>query len=142
MRFVDTNIPVYAVSTLPGDEPKQQIAETLLDRNDLAISPQVLGEFYHQVTRPSRPGGALSHNQAVRVIANLERHQVQNLTMNTVKLALEYREKFGLSYWDCLILATAKLGGCDLVYSEDMSQEQDYDGMRVLNPFAGLLPGT
>ena len=62
--------------------------------------------------------------------------------MNTVKLALEYREKFGLSYWDCLILATAKLSGCDLIYSEDMSQEQDYDGMRVLNPFAGLLPGT
>ena len=138
MRFVDTNIPVYAVSTLPGDEPKQKIAETLLDRNDLAISPQVLGEFYHQVIRPSRPGGALSHDQAVRVIANLERHHVQNLTMNTVKLALEYREKFGLSYWDCLILATAKLSGCELVYSEDMSQEQDYDGMIVLNPFSGL----
>ena len=73
MRFVDTNIPVYAVSILPGEELKQGIVETLLDRDDLVPSPQVLGEFYHQVTRQSRPGSALSHNQAIRIIANLER---------------------------------------------------------------------
>ena len=79
MRFVDTNIPVYAVSVLPDDQTKQEIAENLLDREDLAMSPQVLGEFYHQVTRPSRPG-ALRHDQAVRVIANLERHHIHNLT--------------------------------------------------------------
>ena len=43
---------------------------------------------------------------------------------------------FRLSYWDCLILAAAKLSGCDAVYSEDMSASQDYDGVRVINPFA------
>ena len=135
MPFVDTNIPVYAVSLVKEDEPKQRIAETLLARNDLVISPQVLGEFYHQVTRPSRPGGALSHEQAVRVIASLERHRVQDLNRNTVRVALEYREKFQLSYWDCLILAAARLGECDVVFSEDLSQKQDYDGIRVINPF-------
>ena len=62
--------------------------------------------------------------------------------MNTVRVALEYRERFALSYWDCPILATAKLSGCEVVYSEDMSQEQDYDGMRVINPFAGLQEAT
>ena len=135
MPFVDTNIVVYAVSLVEEDEPKQRIAETLLTRNDLVISPQVLGEFYHQVTRPSRPGGTLSHEQAVRVIASLERHRVQDLNRNTVRVALEYREKFQLSYWDCLILAAARLGGCDVLFSEDLSQEQDYDGIRVINPF-------
>ena len=25
--------------------------------------------------------------------------------------------------------------GCDAVYSEDLSSEQDYDGLRVINPF-------
>lgn len=134
MRFVDTNIPVYAVSVLPDDQTKQEIAENLLDREDLAMSPQVLGEFYHQVTRPSRPG-ALRHDQAVRVIANLERHHIHSLTAGTVKKALEYRERFGLSYWDCLILAAAKHSGCDVVYSEDMSTEREYDGIRVVNPF-------
>lgn len=49
---------------------------------------------------------------------------------------MQYRESFGLSYWDCLILAAAKQSGCDAVYSEDMSASQDYDGIRVINPFA------
>ena len=137
MRFVDTNIPVYAVSVLPEDRIKQGIAENLLNQDNLAMSPQVLGEFYHQVTRPSRPG-ALRHDQAVRVIANLERHHVQSLTIDTVKTALEYRERFDLSYWDCLIIAAARHSGCDVVYSEDMSPEQEYDGIRVVNPFREL----
>ena len=34
------------------------------------------------------------------------------------------------------ILAAARVAGCDAVYSEDMSAAQDYDGPRVLNPFA------
>ena len=33
------------------------------------------------------------------------------------------------------ILAAAKILGCDAVYSEDMSDQQDYDGVRVINPF-------
>ena len=45
-------------------------------------------------------------------------------------------QRFGLSYWDGAILAAARATGCDTVYSEDMSSEQDYDGLRVINPFA------
>ena len=100
------------------------------------MSPQVLGEVYHQVTRPSR-SGALRHDQAARVIANLERHHIQSLTVATAKTAPEYREGFDLSYWDRLILAAARHSGCDVVYSEDMSPEQEYDGIRVVNPFSG-----
>ena len=43
--------------------------------------------------------------------------------------------RFGLSYWDGAILAAARTLGCDAVYSEDLSSEQDYDGLRVKNPF-------
>ena len=48
---------------------------------------------------------------------------------------MRYRERFALSYWDCLILAAAKQSGCEAVFSEDMSAGQDYDGLRVINPF-------
>ena len=44
--------------------------------------------------------------------------------------------RFLLSYWDGAILAAAAAAGCDAVYSEDLSAEQDYDGLRVINPFA------
>jgi predicted nucleic acid-binding protein len=45
--------------------------------------------------------------------------------------------RFELSYWDGAILAAARAAGCDAVYSKDLSSEQDYDGLRVINPFAG-----
>ena len=137
MRFVDTNVLIYAVSPRLEDVGKQRIAEELLIREagNLAISVQVLGEFYVQVTRTSRPG-ALNHNQAVAMIENLKRYHVQPLTLETVSRALQYRTRFSLSYWDCLILASAKLSECDALYSEDMSDGQNYDGIRVINPFA------
>ena len=136
MRFVDTNIPVYAVSPRLADSAKREISRNLLaqDTGQLAVSVQVLGEFYTQATRPSRPG-ALSHHEAMAFIRELRRHHVQPLTLETFDRALQYRESFRLSYWDCLILAAAKLSGCDAVYSEDMSARQDYDGLQVINPF-------
>ncbi len=137
MRFVDSNIPIYAVSLRTEDRGKRRISRELLGQGpgDLAVSVQVLGEFYSQSTRTSRPG-ALSHDEALAFIRELRRHYVQPLTFETFDIAMRYRERFRLNYWDCLILAAAKLSGCDAVYSEDMSADQDYDGIRVINPFA------
>lgn len=137
MRFVDTNIPLYAVSPHPEDISKRRVSRELLSQNtgQLALSVQVLGEFYFQVTRPTR-SGSLTHNEAVTVIVDLKRHHVQPLTLETFDMAIRYRERFGLSYWHCLILAAARQSGCDAVYSEDMSAGQDYDGIGVINPFA------
>ena len=50
--------------------------------------------------------------------------------------AMSISQRFQLSYWDGAILAAARALGCEVVYSEDMSSEQDYDGLRVINPFA------
>ena len=50
-------------------------------------------------------------------------------------------QRFGLSYWDGAILSAARALGCDAVYSEDLSSQQDYDGVRVINPFDdGAIP--
>ena len=51
MRFVDTNIPVYAVSTLPEDAPKQQVAEHLLSEPDLAFSAAESGTSVSALVR-------------------------------------------------------------------------------------------
>ena len=63
MRFVDTNVLIYAVSPSPEEAYKCRIAQELLSQDDLALSVQVLQEFYHQVTRPTR-SHALTHAQA------------------------------------------------------------------------------
>ena len=135
MRFVDTNILIYAVSAQSGETEKRDRARRLLKRRDLTLSTQVLQEFYVQSTRPSRPG-ALTHSQAVAYISSMLRYPIQLVTLDTLQQAFRVRERFGLSYWDAAILASARLSRCSVVYSEDMSSEQDYDGLRVVNPFA------
>ncbi len=137
MRFADTNILLYAASPLPEEFAKHQVANEILAQRDLALSVQVLQEFYTQATRTSR-SWFLTHQQTVDFIRPLLRFPVQDVTLDLMHSALAIRARFGLNYWDCAILAAARLLGCDAVYSEDMSDTQDYDGLRVINPFAHL----
>lgn len=43
-----------------------------------------------------------------------------------------------VSHWDSTIIAAAQELGCKTLYSEDLNDGQDDDGVRVLNPFRGL----
>ncbi len=135
MRLLDTNVLLYAVSATAEDAGKRLRALDLLSGRNLALSVQVLQEFYVQATRPSR-AGALTHAEAAAFIEALQRFPVQAITLEVMRAAFAIRERFGLSYWDSAILAAAQARGCDAVYSEDLSAGQDYDGVRVINPFA------
>ena len=134
MRFVDTNVLLYAISSLDEENDKRSRALELLRDGDLAVSVQVLGEFYNQATRRSRQG-AITHEQALSFLESIISFPIQPMTLNVFRSAAEVCHRFGLSYWDSAILAAARIAGCDAVYSEDMSSEQDYGGLRVINPF-------
>ena len=95
---------------------------------------QVLQEFYYQATRPSRQA-AITHEQALEFIESIGSFPVQGITLDLFRAAVAISRRFGLSYWDGAILAAARAVGCDAVYSEDLSAEQDYDGLRVIDPF-------
>jgi predicted nucleic acid-binding protein len=74
MRFVDSNVLLYAASKLPEERPKAEIAYAILQSTDLAGSVQVLQEFYVQATRVNRPE-RLSHDDAIHVIRGFQRFQ-------------------------------------------------------------------
>ncbi len=111
MRFVDTNVLLYAVSVLPEDANKRRRARTLLTEADLAVSVQVLQEFYYQATRPSR-SAPLTHADALLFMEPIMSFHVQAVTLEVFRAALSIRQRFGLSYWDSAILAAAELQ-CD-----------------------------
>jgi len=134
MRFVDTNVLIYAISPDAEEAGKRHRAQDLLLDGDLAVSVQVLQEFYWQATRPSRRG-SLSPEQALLFIDSIREFPVQDVSLALFRAAVSLSRRFGLSYWDGAILAAAHACGCDAVYSEDMSDQQDYDGLRVINPF-------
>ena len=134
MRFVDTNVLLYAISRDRAEQDKAECARGILDGRDLALSVQVLQEFYVQATRASRPD-PITRQQAVRLIESFRRFPVQDVTSAIVMAALGTRDRFQLSYWDAAIIEASRAMGCEEVLSEDLGDGQDYAGVRVTNPF-------
>ncbi len=134
MRFVDTNILIYAIGLQPAPPEKKVIAREILARSDIALSVQVLQEFYVQATH-ARRSDALSHDLAVRLIEKWQRFRVQDNTVAVLQSALRLKQRFQTSYWDAAILAAAKAARCQQLLSEDLNHGQDYDGVVVVNPF-------
>ncbi len=134
MRFVDTNILLYAVGTAPGEADKAARARRLLDQADLAMSVQVLQEFYVQATRRTR-SDRLSHDQASALVESWLRFTVGEMTVAVIQAALVSMARYRLDYWDAAIIESARALGCDTLMSEDFSHGRDYDGVRVHDPF-------
>ena len=72
----------------------------------------------------------------MRFIEGLAEVPVQPVTTEVFRRATELSDRFGISYWDAAILAAAGVIRCEAVYSEDMNDQQDYGGLRVINPFS------
>lgn len=132
--FLDTNILIYSISDAPAEISKRDRSIALLARRDCILSVQVLQEFYVQATRASRPA-PLSHEKAVAFITAWRRFPVQPMTLALLQDALAIRAAHRFSYWDCAVIAAAKAGRCEDLFTEDMSDGQVIDGVRISNPF-------
>lgn len=132
--FLDTNILVYSVDE--KDKVKQSVARELianLVKNEEAIiSTQTLQEFYNAATKKliaSKKDAGTFVKQFSDCIP------VHNNTVNDVLTAISISEVSQLSFWDSLILASAKACGCSIVYSEDLNDGQNINGVKIVNPF-------
>ncbi len=135
MRFVDTNVLLYAVSSRAEEAPKAELARALLNEPDLGLSVQVLQEFYVQATRSSAPS-PISHESAVAFIRTLERFPLQEQTAGLMHAAFSTGSRYGISYRDAAIVEAARMLGCHQLLTEDLQHGQDFAGIRVANPFA------
>lgn len=134
IRFLDTNILLYSISTDRDETAKRDIATALLTGRDNALSVQVLQEFYVQATRPTRPT-PLPHEIAVGLVRTWLRFPVQDITLAVMSEALDIKAAVGLSYWDAAIVAAARALGCRELLSEDMSHGREITGVMIVNPF-------
>jgi predicted nucleic acid-binding protein len=134
VTFVDTSILLYAASTDPREAREAATARTVLDRPDLALSVQVLQEFYVQATRATRRD-RLTHQQAASLVEAWLRFTIQEITVPLMRAAFEVSARHRISYWDAAIVEAARLAGCRTVLSEDLTDGRDFDGVRVENPF-------
>ncbi|MEM0965770.1 MAG: PIN domain-containing protein [Verrucomicrobiota bacterium] len=137
MRFVDTNILLYRVSPAPAEKDKAEVASSILRDRDPCLSVQVLQEFYVQATRESRES-PLSHPEATGLIETWKRFSVQPMTLELMDNALSAKLRWQLSFWDAAIIEAARLQACSTLLSEDLTHDQNYGGIQVINPFIDL----
>ena len=133
--FVDTNVLIYAEDV--ADKVKQAAAlgwlRALWVRRCGRVSAQVLNEFYVNVTRKIKP--PMPAGDARAEVRRYQRWQPWVLDHSTVESAWAVESRYGLSYWDALIVASAQAQGCALLLTEDLQHDQLIDKVRVVNPF-------
>ena len=132
--FVDTNVLIYLFD---DDSPgKKARAQALLDeeKDQIVLSTQVLGEFYVNVTRKLEE--PLSPDAAAQAVEDFSRLEVQSITPELVLAAVRRSRSSLLSYWDSLIVETARSAGAVFLFTEDLQHGQEIDGLRIVNPFA------
>ena len=101
-----------------------------------AFSVQVAQEFFVNATRKLTP--ALSSSDALAFLKGINPATVVALDYELFEEVIRIQQRFQLSYWDAAIVAAAKRLNCGTLYSEDLSEGQSYDGVRVVNPFRAI----
>ncbi len=133
--FVDTNVLLYAEDR--AHSGKHAVARTWLRelwlRRSGRLSTQVLNEFYVIATRKLKP--PMPPGDARAEVRRLQRWQPWVVDHATVESAWAVESRFGVNYWDALMVAAAQQQGCDYLLTEDLQHEQLMDGVRILNPF-------
>jgi len=133
--FVDTNIWVYAVDRSdPAKRERARVAITPRTDAHIAISSQVLSEFYTVVTRKLQP--PLSDEQAAQMVDRLSQLPVVPVDADLVVRAIAGSRTWGISLWDALIIRAAEVAGCTILLSEDLADGATYGSVRVSNPLA------
>ena len=131
--FFDTNVLIYADDK---DAPAKQrkaldlIVEHRRTRSGV-VSLQVLQEYFVTVTRKLRVDAAIAR----RKVELLSEFDVASPEVRDILAAIDLHRLHGFSFWDALILRAAKQAGCSVLFSEDMQDTREIDGVRIVNPF-------
>jgi predicted nucleic acid-binding protein len=134
-EFLDTNIVLYAFDD--RDQRKQTIAQEFVRRavrTECVISVQVLSEISNTIL--SKLTVSNSIDLLREILDQLEPVPTVCPDERTVRRAVDCRERYGLDFFDGMIIAAAERAGCKTIWSEDLNAGEEYFGVKVANPFA------
>ena len=136
--FIDTNIWVYAFLETENSTGKQQDALELL-RNippatTLFVSVQVINEFHRTLSRKYKIPDDQIRDKVEKGITQIA--TVSSLELSDYHSAFNLRDRYKLSFWDSLIIASALRNGCTTLYTEDLAHDMTIDRkLRIINHF-------
>jgi predicted nucleic acid-binding protein len=131
--FFDTNILLYADDK--ATPAKQRRALELVAEHRRArtgvVSLQVLQEYFVTVTRKLHVDPRIARRK-VELLAEFD---VATPELADILAAIDLHRLHRFSFWDALILRAAKEAGCSVLFSEDMPDTREIDGLQIVNPF-------
>lgn len=133
--FVDTNVLVYSRDASEPEKQKQAMSwmDYLWRTRSGRLSFQVLQEFYVTVTAKLDPG--LDRESARKDIRSFLTWRPIHVNARIFDSAWHIQDRYGLSWWDALIVSAAQMAACRYLLSEDLQEEQVFDNLKVVNPF-------
>lgn len=135
LQFVDTNVLVYAydLSAANKHQRARDLVSDLWHNENGRLSIQVLQEFYVTVTGKIR--SPLPTDRASQIVADLGQWKLHSPRVDDLLNAIDLQIRYKISFWDAMIIASARQLGCQVLWSEDLNDGQDYGGVTVKNPF-------
>ena len=131
--FFDTNVLIYADDQ--AAPAKQRRALDLVAEHRLAgtgvVSLQVLQEYFVTVTRKLH----VDPRVARRKVELLAEFDIAAPDVGDILAAVDLHRLHGFSFWDALVVRAAKQSGCRVVFSENMQEAREIDGVHIVNPF-------
>lgn len=127
--FIDTNILLYLLSE---DAAKADRAEEILHIGGM-VSVQVLSELANVAHC-----NLIMPWEEICEILSLIRSlcSIEPLKLETHERGILIAKRYKLSIHDAMIIAAGLVGGCDILYSEEMPDGRLIDNqLRICNPF-------
>ena len=135
LQFVDTNVFIYAHDSSAGTRHSRARAllQDLWDNGSGCLSTQVLQEFYVNITR--KVAAPLSAEAAAQTISDVSAWRVHRPGVDDILEAIGLQSRDNISFWDAMILNSARALACEIVWSEDLNHGQRFGSVLVQNPF-------
>lgn len=134
--FIDTNIFVYLHDSTDEDKQRKSadIIDAALKKNCGIISYQVVQEFINVVETKLK--NKKIQNNLKYFLTNCM-YPLCNVFVDfdLYDLAIDLKRKHKLNFYDSLIVISAKKGGCNILYTEDLHAGKFDKDLTIVNPF-------
>jgi predicted nucleic acid-binding protein len=134
--FLDTNIFVYTFDAHAPRKAKTaaHLIRRAADSGEGIVSYQVVQEFFNVALR--RFAQPMTLAEAEQYLITVFRpllaiHSSPAIYVEALRITAKHR----LAWYDSLIVAAALEGKCEVLYSEDLQDGREVDGVRIENPF-------
>jgi len=134
--FIDTNILIYSMDEfdLAKREKCRFLLKSAIKEFKGVISTQIMQEFYVTATKKLAADPLLMKD----VLHSFEQFEIVTVNPAIIYDAIDCGIINRISFWDSLIVVSAEIAHCGILWTEDLNHGQSIRGVRIENPLKAV----